>query len=84
MVQSDVSCLLTCIDDDVTSCTMVQQDQKYLEYNPGSELNMNNEQWTMKSKELNENKIRTKDEQNRMNSNNNKINRTTIIKYYTI
>ncbi len=44
---------------------------KYLEYNPGSELSiflMKNEQWT---KESNENKSWTKDEQN---SNNNKIN----------
>ncbi len=48
----------------VTSCTT---GSKYLEYNPGSELNiflMNNEQWKLnQTKELNENKSRTKDEQ---------------------
>ncbi len=55
-MQSDVWCLLACIDDDGSCIT----GSKYLEYNPGLELNffiMNNEQWT---KESNENKDRTK------------------------
>ncbi len=59
-MQSDVWCLLTCIDDGDTSCTT---GLKYLEYNPGSELNiffqtMNNEQ--MKSKRIEWNKSQTK------------------------
>ncbi len=62
-MQSDVWCLFTCIDDDDSSCiagttgTSSTTESKYLEYNPGSELNlffwtMNNEQW--KAKESNE------------------------------
>jgi hypothetical protein len=70
---------LTCIDDDDSSCTT---GSKYLEYKPGSELNIflsNNEQ--MKAKESNETKVEQKNEQK---SNNEQNKRTTIIKYYTI
>ncbi len=69
-VQSDVWCLLTCIDDDF-SCIM---GSKYLEYNPGLELNIflfitNNEQ---------KNYMKTKIEQDEEKSNNNnKIIRNT-------
>ncbi len=39
-MQSDVWCLLTCIDDDDSSCTMGAAESKYLEYDPGSEFNL--------------------------------------------
>ncbi len=63
MVQSDVWCLLTCIDGDVNG---------FFTYN-GIEIpriqsririeHFSHEQLTMKAKESNENKSRTKDEQ---------------------
>ncbi len=59
-MQSDVWYLLTWIDDDGTAGTSRTTGSKYLEYNPGSELKIFSfEQRTMKSKESNENKIRT-------------------------
>ncbi len=72
-MQSDVWCLFdlhTWWWWTGTSCT-TGTGSKYLEYNPGSELNiilMNNEQWT---KEPNENKSWAKDEEK--SNNNNKI-----------
>ncbi len=73
-MQSDVWCLLTCIDDDGSSCTTgtsTWTGSKYLEYNPGSELNLfllNNEQWINKKLK---NRKRTKFEpKNEWKSNN--------------
>ncbi len=65
-MQSDVWCLLTCIDDDVETGTSrtIGTGSKFLEYNPGSELNiflMNNEQWKEQNNWM-KTKSRTKDE----------------------
>ncbi len=64
ILQSDVWCLLTCIDDYGTADTWT--GLKYLEYNPGSELNIfYYKQWiNEKAKESNETKV-----EQRMNEN---------------
>ncbi len=66
-VQSDVWYLLTCIDDDDSSCTT---GSKYLEYNPGSELN--NKTMKNQKQKIEWNKSWTKDE--RKSQTTNKIN----------
>ncbi len=59
-MQSDVWCLLTCIDGDGN---FLSTGSKYPEYNPGSELDIfSHEQWTMNNEQnsLNETKAKQK------------------------
>ncbi len=62
-MQSDVWCLSTCIDNDGTSVT----GSKYLEYNPGLELNTF--LWTTNNEQ--KNCVKTNVEQNEWKSNKN-------------